>query len=91
MKMIKLKLMHMDLNDNVQILDYSSKNSQYSGDSCQDISNSGNDETKVMELDESNFFENQEVLEELQDNILNTFVVQKGPQPNYKYIVGRTK
>ena len=47
----------MDLNNDVQILDYSPKNSQSSGDSYQNISKSGNDETKAMELDESNFFE----------------------------------
>jgi hypothetical protein len=55
--MIKLRLKHMDINDDVQIFDYSPKNNQSSGDSCQDISKSGNDETKAMELDESNFFE----------------------------------
>jgi hypothetical protein len=55
----------MDLNDDVQILDYSPKNNQSSGDSCQDISKNGNDETKAMELDESNFFEDQEVLEKI--------------------------
>jgi len=47
----------MDFNDDVQIFYYSPKNSQSSGDSCQDISKNGNDETKAMELDESNFFE----------------------------------
>jgi len=46
----------MDLN-NVQIFDYSPKNNQSSGDSCQDISKNGNDETKTMELNYSNFFE----------------------------------
>jgi hypothetical protein len=67
----------MDFNDDVQILDYFPKNSRSSKDSCQDISNSGNDETKAMELDESNFFEDQEVLEELWDNKLDTFVMQE--------------
>jgi hypothetical protein len=57
----------MDFNNDVQILDYSPKNSQFSGDFRQDIFKRGNDETKAMELDESNFFEDQEVLEKLQD------------------------
>jgi len=47
----------MDINDDAQLFDYSPKNSQSSGDSCQYISKSGNDETKAMELDESDFFE----------------------------------
>lgn len=47
----------MDLNADVQILDYSPQNNQSSGDSCQDIFRSGNDETTAMELNESNFFE----------------------------------
>jgi len=55
--MIKLRLKHMDINDDAQLFDYSPKNSQSSGDSCQYISKSGNDETKAMELDESDFFE----------------------------------
>lgn len=69
----------MDFNDDVQFFYYSPKNSQSSGDSCEDISKSGNDETKAMELDESSFFEDQEVLEKLQDNRLNTFVMHERP------------